>query len=57
MVMRFTLKDAREYEAILRDYRRFKEVRKTLRRRVAGYNEKARRERCAHYAAVLRIRP
>jgi hypothetical protein len=57
MVTRFTLKDAREYEAILRDYRRFKEVRKTLRRRVASYNKKARRERCAHYAAVLRIRP
>jgi hypothetical protein len=52
-----TFKDALEYSAILRDYRRFKGMRKSLQRRVAKYNKIARRERCAHYAPVLRIRP
>jgi hypothetical protein len=52
-----TWKDVVEARAILRDYKRFKEMRKSLRRRVAKYNKIARRERCAHYAPVLRIRP
>jgi hypothetical protein len=53
----WTLKDHLEAGAILRDYEHFKEMRKSLRRRVARYNKKARRERCAHYAPVLRIKP
>jgi hypothetical protein len=58
MKREFTVKDSMEGWKIMRDYRRFKDMRKSLRRRVAKYNKKwARRERCAHYAPVLRIRP
>jgi hypothetical protein len=53
----WTFKDIMELRAILRDYKRFKEIRKSLRQRVAKYNKKARRERCGHSAPVLRIRP
>jgi hypothetical protein len=50
-------KDFLERRAILRDYKRFKKVRKSLQRRVAKYNKIARQVRCAHWAPALRIRP
>jgi hypothetical protein len=60
----FTLKDSLEPPKIRREYARIKAARKALdkraaalRKRVNAYNRKARRERCAHYAAVLRIKP
>jgi hypothetical protein len=53
----WTMKDMKELTAILREHKRFKKMQKELRRRVERYNKKARRERCAHYAPVLRIKP
>jgi hypothetical protein len=60
----FTLKDCLEPSKIRREHNCIKAARKALdkrvralRKRLNAYNKKARRERCAHYAAVLRIKP
>jgi predicted DNA-binding transcriptional regulator AlpA len=57
LFLTWTIKDLVERTAILREHKRFKKMQKELRRRVERYNKKARRERCAHYAPMLRIKP